>query len=121
MIRIDGSWYEVPVVSLSRKAEFLDRYAGRTEDGVLHRELIGVYYNYQLKLGVARDSEEYDRLWRKLTQAQPFHTVTVPGAGGDYTFEAYFADVKDSLLHSSGENYWTGLTVSFIARQPARR
>ena len=121
MIKIDGIWFEVPEVSLNRRAEFLDRYAGRTEDGVLHRELIGVYYNYQLKLGAARYGEEYDRLWRKLTQPQAFHTVTVPGVGGDYTFEAYFADIKDSLLHTGDENHWTGLTVSFIAREPARR
>ena len=51
MIIIDGTSYDIPVIGISRKAEFLDKFAERTEDGVLHRELIGVYYNYQLKFG----------------------------------------------------------------------
>lgn len=121
MLKIDENWYNVPVVSLTRKADFLDKYASRTEDGVLQRELIGVFFNYQLKLGGTADTAEYDRLWRKLTQPQEFHTVTVPGSGGDYSFSAYFAGVKDSLLRElPGENRWTGLTVNFIARSPAR-
>ena len=35
MIRIDGVTYDVPVVSIQRNAELLDRMAERTEDGVL--------------------------------------------------------------------------------------
>lgn len=120
MLKIDGQWYEVPVLSLTRKAEFLDKYASRTEDGVLYRELIGVFYNFQLTLGTA-DPAEYDRLWRKLTEATEFHTVTVPGTGGNYSFTAYFSDIQDTLLRQyGGDNHWTGLTVSFIARAPAR-
>jgi len=120
VLKIDGQWYHVPVLALSRKADFLDKYASRTEDGVLQRELIGVFYNYQLKLGSTGDTHEYNRLWRKLTQPQEFHSVTVPGTGGDYTFTAYFSGVKDSLLRvCDGDNRWTGLTVSFIARSPA--
>lgn len=122
MIKIDGNWYHVPVISLTRKADFLDKYASRTEDGVLQRELIGVFFNYQLKLGSTGDTVEYDRLWRKLTQPQEFHTVTVPGTGGDYSFSAYFSGVKDTLLRElPDENRWTGLTVNFIARSPAGR
>ncbi|MEG2074718.1 MAG: hypothetical protein RRY54_08115 [Angelakisella sp.] len=119
MLQIDGEWYNVPVIALSRKADFLDKYASRTEDGVLQRELIGVFFNYQLKLGSTGDTAEYDRLWRKLTQPKEFHSVTVPGTGGDYTFTAYFSGVKDSLLREiPRENRWTGLTVNFIARSP---
>lgn len=122
MLKIDGVRYDVPVISLTRKADFLDKYASRTEDGVLQRELIGVFFNYQLKLGSTSDTAEYDRLWRKLTQPQEFHTVTVPGTGGDYSFSAYFSGVKDGLLRElADENRWTGLTVNFIARSPAGR
>lgn len=120
MIKIDGQWYNVPVLSLNRKAEFLDKYAGRTEDGVLHRELIGVYYNFQLRLG-GGDTKEYARLWEKLTEPTEFHRVTVPGNGGGYSFTAYFSDIKDELRREyRGESYWCGLTVTFIAREPAR-
>ena len=44
-IIVDGTYFDLPMVSLKRSADFLDKYAERTEDGVLHRELIGVYYN----------------------------------------------------------------------------
>ena len=39
MLIIDGGRYDVDVVSLKRKAEFLDKYAERTEDGDLKRNL----------------------------------------------------------------------------------
>lgn len=121
MIKIDGIAFDVEVEELSRNAEFLDKYAKRTEDGVLKRELIGVYFNYSLKLFRGGSPTEYDRLWDKLTEPVEFHQVTVPGAGGDYTFTAYFSGVKDSLqLQREAQNYWTDLTVNFTAQSPAR-
>lgn len=39
----------------------------------------------------------------------------------DYTFKAYFSNVGDELLRKKGaKNYWKGLTVNFIAKEPAR-
>lgn len=123
MIEIDGIAYDVPILSLKRKAEFLDKYAERTEDGVLHRELIGVYYNYELTFGRTADLTEYATLWAKLTEADEFHQVSVPdfdGLGGQYTFQAYFAGVSDELRkESSTETFWKNLTVNFIAQSPA--
>lgn len=117
---IDGVTYDIPVVSITRRAEFLDRYAERTADGVLHRSLIGVYFNYQLKLGQTTDTAAYAALWAKLTEAEEFHTVTVPDESGDYTFTAYFSNVGDELRKVKGAtNYWKNLTVNFIARSPA--
>ncbi len=122
MLVVDDISYNIPVISLRRKANFLDKYAERTEDGVLHRELIGVYFNYQLKLGGTLDRGEYRRLWRKLTEAKAFHTVTVPDETGEFTFTAYFTNVGDELRHQYGEGSdFRGLTVNFIARSPARR
>lgn len=121
MITIDGVLYKVPVVEITRTADFLDKYAERTDDGVLHRELIGVYFNYQIKFGATLDTQEYERLWQKLTQPQEFHTVTVPDEGGDYTFQAYFSNVGDAIRKQhKGKNYWKGLTASFTAKSPAR-
>ena len=122
VIIIGGSTYNVPVISIKRKGEFLDRFAERTADGVLHRDLIGVYYNYQLQLGTTTDTEEYRRLWRKLTEPEEFHTVTIPDAdGAPFTFSAYFSNVSDELYKiKDAKNYWRGLTVNFIARRPAR-
>lgn len=85
------------------------------------RELIGVYFNYKLELGPGIKPDEYARFWRKLTEPVEFHTVTVPDEAGDYTFKAYFSNVGDELLRKKGaKNYWKGLTVNFIAKEPAR-
>lgn len=121
MIKIDGMTFDVPVTDLSRSADFLDKFAKRTEDGGALRELIGVYFNYQLKLGIAEDATEYQRLWDKLTEPVEFHTVVVPGTVGDYTFKAYFSNVKDKMLMQRQQrNYWQDLTVNFTAKVPAR-
>lgn len=122
MLVIDGQFYNVDVVDVKRKADFLDKYAERTESGDLERELIGIYFNYQLKLGPSVDAAEYDRLWEKLTEAEEFHIVEVPyGARGTYTFRAYFSNVQDDLLcRQAGVNHWNNLTVNFTSKTPAR-
>ncbi|MFV0414003.1 MAG: hypothetical protein ACK5L3_12195 [Oscillospiraceae bacterium] len=122
MIQIDGITYNVPVAELTRKAEFLDKYAERTERGDLERELIGVYFNYQLKFGDTTDMVEYARLWNKLTEPEEFHTVVVPDENGAFVFKAYFSNVADKmLLFYKQKNYFNDLTVNFIAKSPARR
>ncbi len=121
MLYIDGIGYKIDVLGVKRTADFLDKYAERTENGDLERELIGVYFNYKLQLGPGIDRTEYARLWDKLTEPVEFHEVTVPDEDGDYTFTAYFSNVADELLRKVAEkNYWKNLTVNFIAKKPAR-
>jgi len=121
MIIIDGTTYNVPVKSIKATADFLDKYAERTEDGTLQRELIGVYFNYRLEFGQDASAAEYAALWDKLTEPEEFHTVTVPDESGDYTFTAYFSNVGHELLKKKdARNFWKSLTVNFIARSPAR-
>lgn len=120
MIVIDEISYDIPVLSIKRKAEFLDKYAERTEDGTLQRELIGVYFNYQIQFGRTNNVAEYASLWTKLTEVVEFHTVTVPDETGDYTFVAYFSNVGDELTKAKdAQNFWRSLTVNFIARAKA--
>ena len=119
-IVIDGNTYDVPVTGMKRKGEFLYKYAERTMDGVLHSELIGVYFNYQITFGVAPTSA-YALLWAKLTEPQEFHTITVPDEDGNHTFSAYFSNVADEFVRVDGSSrFLKGLTVNFIAREPAR-
>lgn len=122
MLTIDGERFSVGVVSLKRKGEFLDKYAQRTESGALERELIGVYFNYQLKLEPSADPAEYDRLWEKLSEPVEFHQVSLPyGQGKTHTFTAYFSNLADELLlQKASRSYWNNLTVNFIAKSPAR-
>jgi hypothetical protein len=125
MVKIDGDVYNVGVVSLKRKADFLDSEATkRLENGDMYRDLIGVYFNYDLQLEPqnAKNYNEYNRLWEKLSERAEFHAVTVPYGDGEYSFVRYFASVADELMVKSGDkNYWKGLTVNFKAKQPARR
>ena len=121
MLYIDGIGYKIDVLSVKRTADFLDKYAERTENGDLERELNGADLNYKLQLGPGIDRTEYARLWDKLTEPVEFHEVTVPDEDGDYTFTAYFSNVADELLRKVAEkNYWKNLTVNFIAKKPAR-
>jgi hypothetical protein len=121
VIIVDGNTYQIPVVSLKRTADVLDKSAFRTEDGTLHRELIGVYYNYQLKFGRTLNVSEYAEFWNKITEPVPFHTVTVPDEDGSYTFTAYIANVSDEIVYTdSAQSFWKNLTVNFIAKSPAR-
>lgn len=122
MIIIDGVTYNIPVISIKRKADFLDKYANRNEDGDLLRELIGVYFNYQLQFGSTTDADEYARLWDKLTEPVEFHSVTVPDESGNFTFTAYFSNVGDEIKkQKAAANYWKNLTVNFLAKSPARK
>ena len=117
-IIIDSVTYDIPVISVRRRADFLDKYAERTQDGKLHRELIGVYFNYEIKFGQTTDVSEYALLWAALTEAEEFHEVTVPDESGNYTFTAYFSNVTDELRKQAAYNYWKNLTVNFIAQEP---
>lgn len=124
MIKIDGVTYNIPIVSMKRSADFLDNYAKRNEAGDLLRKLIGVYFNYDLKLGRSTTVglTAYQALWDKLSEPVEYHTVSVPAEDGEYVFTAYFASVSDELLKEQAEKaYFKNLTVSFIAKSPARR
>jgi hypothetical protein len=121
VIVIDSISYDVPVMSVKRKAEFLDKYAERTEDGKLQRELIGVYFNYELQFGRTNNTATYAALWQKLTEPEEFHSVTVPDEDGDLLFTAYFSNISDELVKSKDAvSFWRNLTVNFIAQEPAR-
>ena len=118
---IDGTSYDIPVESLSRKADILDRYAKRVESGYLKRKILGVYYNYELTFGATTNAMLYNSLWDALTAPIEFHEVTVPASSGDYTFTAYFAEISDEMIAQyNGKNYFGNLKVSFVAKVPAR-
>ena len=40
---IDGTTYQVPLVSIKRTLDFLEKFAERTEDGDIQIETIGLY------------------------------------------------------------------------------
>ena len=126
MIKIadaDGSnqdTFDVEILSIDMAADMLDKYAERTADGVLHRELIGVYYNFGITFASGYNNPlEYARLWRKLTEPVEFHSVTLWDEDGEYTQVGYFAETKHAISKlKNGTPYWKSLSTSFIAKSP---
>lgn len=123
MITIDGIQYDVKIIDFNRSAEFLDKFAQRTESGSLERELIGVYYNYELGIGSSTSNPSaYDAFWDKITEPVEFHTVTLPTNTGTTTFKAYISNVKDKMFkYKASRGYFKGLSVKFIAQSPSRK
>lgn len=119
-IQIDGVSYRVRIVELKRKADILDKYAERSEDGVLHREVIGTYHNYSLKIGVTNDLDLYNTLFDVLSAPVESHIVVLPH--DHVQFEGYFSSVTDNIdkITNEGTRY-KDLTCNLTAMQPRRR
>lgn len=123
-IMIDGIFFDVPMVSLKRSADFLDKFAERNEEGDLLRELIGVYYNYTLTVGTSTDfgNTDYDVFWDKMTEPVEFHDISIPTKNGYYTFRGYISSVSDEYKKIlDNEATFTGFICKFTAKSPARR
>lgn len=118
---IDSVEYNVPIIELKRKADVLDKTANRSEDGTLHREVIGTYHNYQMKIGRVRDKELYNTLFDVLAEPVPSHTIELPN--DHVAFEAYVSSVQDEIVHvyeDEGATY-KNLTCNITAMIPRRR
>ena len=73
---IDGITYNIPMVSIQRTLDFLEKYAERTEDGDIKIESIGLYKNYTISIGTIDDVEMYDKLIDHITDCENrFHHV----------------------------------------------
>ena len=108
---IDNEIYNIKVkTGIKRNADFLDKYAERTDDGDLKRELIGVYFNYKninFEKQTDENYSEYERLYNKLTEAEEFHNIEIAGTN----FKAYFSNVSDEMyLYKNGRPYYRKLT-----------
>ena len=117
-IRIDGIEYHVALSPLKRKGDVLDLTAKRTEDGILHREIIGTYYNYTLGVERAGDMEAYNAFWWKVT-APCNHIVILPYATEE--IECYFGSTQDEIffVNASGKRV-RGFSCNMVAVRPAR-
>jgi hypothetical protein len=121
MITIDSTPFDLPIKTINRKADLLYKFAERTDDGVLHSELIGVYYNYDLEVGQSSNNTvDYAALWVKLTEAVESHYVVMPDEDGTKSFWCYFANIKDEVkVWKADQNYFRNLSFSVIAISPA--
>ena len=120
-ISIDGIEFMIPLVSIKRTADFLDASAERLEDGDIDRDLIGVYYNYDMTFGTIDNNDLYESLYDKLTEPVEFHDFTLPTTKGKYAFRGYVSSVSDEIekiLENTAK--FKGLSCKFVSKKPAR-
>lgn len=117
-IRIDNTEYKVPITNLKRKGDVLDLEATRTQDGVLHRKIIGTYYNYTFGVEQGHDPVEYENFWWKVT-APSNHTIILPYATEE--IEGYFGSCQDEIyfINAQGKRV-KGFSCNMVAVRPAR-
>ena len=119
---IDGITYNIPLVSIKRTLDFLEKYANRTEDGDIKIETIGLYKNYTISIGIIDDVTLYDQLIEHITDCtNRFHTVVLPDASKQFSFYGYFSSISDEVekVLDSGARY-KGLTWKMTSKQPTR-
>ena len=118
-IIIDGVEYKVSITSLKRSADILDKSAYRSEDGELHREVIGTFYNYNLSLGLVNDMDLYNTLFEVLTDPVTHHSVELPN--DHIAFDGYFSSVTDEVRRVTDEGtLYQGLTCNLTAMKPRK-
>lgn len=118
---IDGVEYNVPIIELKRKADILDKTANRAEDGSLHREVIGTYHNYTLKISKVRNPDVYNNLFDVMSEPVASHRIELPN--DHIAFDAYFSSVQDEVVkvYSDEQARYRNLTANITAMIPRRR
>ena len=117
---IDGMVYNIPLVSIARNMDFLEKYAERTEDGDIKIETIGLYKNYTVSIGLIDDAETYDSLIEHITDCENrFHHVSLPDASRQFDFYGYFSSIKDEVekVFDTGARY-KGLSWKMTSKKP---
>ncbi len=117
---IDGTTYNIPLVSIKRTLDFLENYAVRTEDGDIKIETIGLYKNYTISIGTIDDPGTYDALIEHITDCENrFHSVSLPDASKQFDFYGYFSSISDEVekVLESGAQY-KGLSWKMTSKKP---
>lgn len=120
---IDGTQYDVEVVSIKRKFSVLDGdKAGRAADGTMVRNIIGTYYNYSVQINTDRLSRaDYDSLYELISAPFDAHAVVLPYGRGTIAQSMYVTGGEDNLIIDDSGNVWDGLTLEFVAMTPYRK
>lgn len=123
---VDGVEYDVNVMKLSRNAKVTDTgNSGRTLDGVMHRDIIGTYYNYTLEVAAKEGKyQDYDRLYDVVSAPVDSHDLVFPHGQETLLFKAYITEANDTMIRREGVNLWgydDNLKLNFIAMEPQRR
>lgn len=124
VFRLDGKDFDVLVTGLTRNFEVADSDAtGRTADWKMHRDVIGTFYNYTLKVEPKQHAgNDYNDFYDAISAPVESHALEIPYGGTTLTFQAYVTKGKDDLFRIyRGKKYWAGLSINFIAMEPQRK
>lgn len=125
-IIIDAVTYDVGIVEMDIDIDKLYDNAGRSQNGTMHKQLIGVFYNVpRVLMGRSElNSADYFSLLDVISDTSEFHSITIPDitGTGDITFDAYFDKIKHRVKRWQVGSVWmfSELTFAIIAKSPAR-
>ena len=122
--KINDQDFSSMVVKIDRTADKLDKYAERTLDGDLKREIIGTYVNYKLSFGNSvKDKALYNDMFKELIRPVDFVKIELPQPNGTvYEFQGYIASVKDTIIFlSEKEQIYEGLECDIVTKKPTWR
>jgi hydrogenase maturation factor HypF (carbamoyltransferase family) len=126
VFKINGESFDdvVMVTSISETATKLSQDgSGRTQSGTMYMKLIGVYFNYTLKLHRKANAtnKRWDELYTLLTKKNEYDSITVIHNQVNKTFTAYITEVKRELgensVSKSGAK-WGDIEITYTARSP---
>lgn len=119
VFQINGTDFSAGIIKLERKAPKLDKYAKRTMDGDLKREVIGTYITHTLTFAEFDDPQTYNTLYLELIRPVEYVTVTLPSNTGTFTFTGYISEVTDSIIYVKDyERIFEGLKCEIIPKMP---
>lgn len=123
LFTIDGHAFDVAVVSLKQNFEVLDGpNAGRTMDARMHRDVLGVFYNYTIEVDLSQlNRDAADALFDIVSSPADSHVCTFPHNQTTITQDMYIAKGSRELLRQYRDcNYWGALSWNYIAMAPLR-
>ncbi len=120
---IDGNYFDLFIISLKRNFVVQDsEKAGRAKSGLMHRDIIGTYYNYTMEIDAKRSNrDDYDAFYDIISSPQDSHHIVAPFGQDVLEFDAYISSGEDVLRVDAYGNHWTGISITCTAMEPQRR
>jgi hypothetical protein len=118
---IDGTAYNVQVMSLTRSFEVKDAIqASETQGGSIYRNPVGTYYNYSMTVREKDgDRASFDAFWEAISKPVSSHVCVFPYNQTRLTQRMYVTAGTQAIgrLYQDGAQ-WNDITVQFIAQAP---
>ncbi len=118
---MDGVPYNVRVLSLQRKFAVVETgISGRTQNGMMYRDLFGTYYHYTMTVAPkGDDSNALDAFWEAVSRPRTSHVCVFPYGQHFLTQRMYVTAGEQPLERvEADKNHWGAMEIRFIALAP---